>query len=203
MEADSYLLEDDQEPGEFAEGMQQKWPQDNQEEDDWAIRNGIDRRSSLDRRLGDDRRGEDRRGTGSSVDPMNIYLREMGSQRLLSHEEEMGLARMVEDGETRIQRAVLRLTLGITALNDLAENLLRGNVRINSVIRGLSDNDEEELVTVRNAFLEQVEKANELDARRRELFLELKKNAGNGVKEVGLVDEILSVGNSIAELFHE
>ena len=202
MEADSYLLDDDQEPGEFAEGMQQKWPQDDQEEDDWAIRNGIERRSSMDRRLGDDRRGEDRRGTGSSIDPMNIYLREMGGQRLLSHEEEMGLARMVEDGETRIQRAVLRLTLGITALNDLSENLLRGNVRINSVIRGLSDNDEQELVTVRNAFLEQVEKANELDARRRELFLELKKNAGNGGKEASLVDEILAVGNDIAALFH-
>ena len=79
---------------------------------------------------------------------------------------------MIEDGETRIQQAVLRLTLGITALNDLAENLLRGNVRINSVIRGLSDNDEGELTSVRDAFLDQIEKANELDSRRRELFLE-------------------------------
>jgi RNA polymerase primary sigma factor len=202
MDAENFLLEDDQEPEVFAEGLQPSWPQEAAEEDDWAIRNAIERRSPLERRLGDDRRGEDRRGVGSSVDPMNIYLREMGSQRLLSHEEEMELARMVEDGETRIQQAVLRLTLGITALNDLAENLLRGNVRINSVIRGLSDNDEKELTTVRDAFLEQVEKANELDAKRRELFLELRKNAGDAVREASLVDQILTVGSDIADLFH-
>ncbi len=202
MDAENFLLEDDQEPEVLAEELQPSWPQEAAEEDDWAIRNAIERRSPLERRLGDDRRGDDRRGVGSSVDPMNIYLREMGSQRLLSHEEEMELARMVEDGETRIQQAVLRLTLGITALNDLAENLLRGNVRINSVIRGLSDNDEKELTTVRDAFLEQVEKANELDAIRRELFLELRKNAGNAVKEASLVDHILTVGVDIADLFY-
>jgi RNA polymerase primary sigma factor len=202
METGSYLLDDDHDPTEFAESEQQSWALP-QEEEDWAIRNGIERRSSIDRRLGDDRRGEDRRGTGSSIDPMNIYLREMGNQRLLSHEEEMELARMVEDGETRIQRAVLRLTLGVTALNDLAENLLRGNVRINSVIRGLSDNDEGELTSVRDAFLDQVEKANELDSRRRELFLDLKKHVGDGAKETAIVEAILAVGNDIANLFQE
>ena len=202
METDNYLLDDDHDPAEFAESEQQSWKHP-QEEDDWAIRNGIERRSSFDRRLGEDRRGGDRRGTGSSIDPMNIYLREMGNQRLLSHEEEMELARMIEDGETRIQRAVLRLTLGITALNDLAENLLRGNVRINSVIRGLSDNDEGELTTVRDAFLDQVEKANDLDARRRELFLELKRHVGDGAKEAAIVEAILAVGNDIANLFQE
>jgi RNA polymerase primary sigma factor len=203
MDADNFVLENDQEPEYLSEGMENRWPEEQGEGDDWAIRNGIERRSSLDRRLCEDRRGEDRRGTGSSIDPMNIYLREMGSQRLLSHEEEMELARMVEDGETRIQQAVLRLTLGVTALNDLAENLLRGNVRINSVIRGLSDNDEKELTTVRDAFLEQVEKANELDGRRRDLFLELRKSAGDAAKEAVLVDQILSVGNDIANLFQE
>lgn len=172
------------------------------QEDDWAVRNGIERRSSPDRRLGDDRRGTDRRGVGSSIDPMNIYLREMGDQRLLSHEEEMELARMVEDGETRVQYAVLRLTLGITALNDLAENLLRGQQRINSVIRGLSENDEQELTTVRDAFLDQIEKANELDAKRRELFVELKKRAGHSEEEA-LVGEILAVGDAISHLFQD
>ena len=203
MGADDFLLEDDQEPEKFAEGTHQGWSPDILEEDDWAVRNSIERRSALDRRLGDDRRSGDRRGMGSSIDPMNIYLREMGDQRLLSHEEEIELARMIEDGETCIQRAVLRLTLGITALNDLAENLLRGNVRINSVIRGLSDNDEEELITVRDALLDQVEKANELDARRRELFLELKKHAGDEAKEKALVADILAVGSDIANLFQE
>ncbi|MBM9536857.1 sigma-70 family RNA polymerase sigma factor [Desulfobulbus alkaliphilus] len=171
--------------------------------DEWALRNGIERRSSLDRRMGGERRSGDRRGQGSSIDPMNIYLREMGSQRLLSHEEEMELARMMEDGETRIQYAVLRLTLGVTALNDLAENLLRGTLRINAVVRGLSENDEEEFASVRDAFLDHIEKANELDGRRRELFAELKKAVGDHTRETQLVTEILALGIEISDLFKE
>jgi len=203
MKSDNFLMEeDDQESEEVAEETPHSWPDDVQEGDDWAARNGMERRSPLERRLGNDRRSEDRRGMGSNVDPMNIYLREMGSQRLLSHEEEIELARMVEEGETRIQRAVLRLTVGITALNDLAENLLRGTVRIHSVIRGLSDSDDE-LTAERDTFLDQVEKANELDARRRELFLELKEHAGDKVREAALIANILAVGIDIANLFQE
>lgn len=202
MDTDDFAYEDDLESEELTEPRQPDHSCDSLEpEEDWALRNGIERRSSMDRRLVDDRRGGDRRGLGSSIDPMNIYLREMGNQQLLSHEEEMELARMVEEGETRIQSAMLRLTLGITALNDLAENLLRGNLRINSVIRGLADNDEHELTTARDAFVDQVEKANELDGKRRELFVELKKVAGNAGREEQLVDEILAVGKAISNLF--
>ncbi len=203
---DEHGFEDDldptgEEPGLYPQGSQGGAVEP---DDDWAIRHGIERRSSLDRRLGDERRlVEDRRGVGSSIDPMNIYLREMGNQRLLNHEEEMELARMVEDGETRIQYAVLRLTLGITALNDLAENLLRGNIRINSVIRGLSENDEQELIKVRDTFLDQIELANELDGRRRELFVELKQVAGDAAREAGLVTEILARGDAISSLFKD
>jgi RNA polymerase primary sigma factor len=202
MDTDNFVYKDDRDVDEFIGLSQLGQNRDSMEpEDDWGLGDGIDRRSPLDRRLGDDRRGDDRRGQGSSIDPMNIYLQEMGNQKLLSHEEEMELARMVEDGETRIQHAVLRLTLGITALNDIAENLLRGNLRINSVIRGLSENDEDELVTVRNAFLDQIEKANALDSKRRDLFVELKKVAGDTTREAQLVDEILAVGYAISHLF--
>jgi RNA polymerase primary sigma factor len=197
MDTDNFAYKDDREPDEFIGLYRLDQNRDILEpEEDWALRDGIERRSPLDRRLGDDRRG-----MGSSIDPMNIYLQEMGNQKLLSHEEEMELARMVEDGETRIQQAVLRLTLGITALNDLAENLLRGNIRINSVLRGLSENDEEELVTVRDAFLDQIEHANALDSKRRDLFIELKKVAGDTAREAQLVDEILAVGKTISHLF--
>ncbi|WP_084813446.1 sigma-70 family RNA polymerase sigma factor [Desulfogranum japonicum] len=164
---------------------------------------GKDRRTRIDRRSGKDRRRTDRRGMGTTLDPMNIYLREMGNQKLLSHEEEIELAKMVEDGESRIQYAVLRLTLGITALNDLAENILRGSTRINTVVRGVSDNDDKALNKVRDSLLDNVEEANELDAKRRELFLELKKNAGDGEMEQRLVEEILAVGWEISNLFKQ
>jgi RNA polymerase primary sigma factor len=195
MGSEHNLVEDDLAPENYSGPTRSTWNGDI--EDDWAVRNGIERRTSFDRRAGEDRRVGDRRGLGSSIDPMNIYLREMGNQRLLSHEEEIELARMIEDGEACIQSAVLRLTLGITALNDLAESLLRGTLRINSVVRGLSDNDEMELKTVRDAFLDQVEKANALDGQRRQLFGELKKSGAD------TVEEILFVGSAISDLFRD
>lgn len=157
----------------------------------------------VDRRSGLDRRSSDRGGQGTSFDPMNIYLRELGSQRLLSHEEEIELAKMVEEGESRIQFAVLRLTLGVTALNDLAESILRGSLRINTVIRGISENDVTTLHSIRDSFLDQIEVANTYDARRRELFSELRQNEANIVEQERIVAEILQVGEEISGLFRE
>ncbi|WP_332468370.1 sigma-70 family RNA polymerase sigma factor [Desulfogranum marinum] len=162
-----------------------------------------DRRKRVDRRSGGDRRSSDRRGEGTSIDPMNIYLREMGSQRLLSQAEEIELAKMVEEGESKIQYAVLRLTLGITALNDIAENILRGSLRINTVIRGVSENDPDRLKEIRNSFLDQVEVANEIDGRRRELFVQLKNNANGAEAEQQILADIIQAGWNISNLFRE
>ncbi|WP_297953404.1 sigma-70 family RNA polymerase sigma factor [uncultured Desulfobulbus sp.] len=205
MGADDFAFDDEHEP-ELLAGVvprERGGAHGDEPEDDWAVRNNIERRSSIDRRANADRRTGDRRGTGSSFDPMNLYLREMGDQHLLSHEEEMELARMVEEGETRIQFAVLRVTLGITALNDLAENLLRGNLRIGSVLRGLSENDEKELARARDGLLDQIEKANELDGHRRDLFVALKAAAGDATAENRLVAEILAASDAISSLFRE
>ena len=205
MGADDFAFDDEHEP-ELLTGVvprERGGAHGAEPEDDWAVRNNIERRSSIDRRANADRRTGDRRGTGSSFDPMNLYLREMGDQHLLSHEEEMELARMVEEGETRIQFAVLRVTLGITALNDLAENLLRGNLRIGSVLRGLSENDEKELARARDGLLDQIEKANELDGQRRDLFVALKAAAGDATAENRLVAEILAASDAISSLFRE
>ena len=205
MGADDFAIDDEHEP-ELLTGVvprERGGAHGAEPEDDWAVRNNIERRSSIDRRANADRRTGDRRGTGSSFDPMNLYLREMGDQHLLSHEEEMELARMVEEGETRIQFAVLRVTLGITALNDLAENLLRGNLRIGSVLRGLSENDEKELARARDGLLDQIEKANELDGHRRDLFVALKAAAGDATAENRLVAEILAASDAISSLFRE
>ena len=205
MGADDFAFDDEHEPEPLAGVVPRErgGAHGDEPEDDWAVRNNIERRSSIDRRANADRRTGDRRGTGSSFDPMNLYLREMGDQHLLSHEEEMELARMVEEGETRIQFAVLRVTLGITALNDLAENLLRGNLRIGSVLRGLSENDEKELARARDGLLDQIEKANELDGHRRDLFVALKAAAGDATAENRLVAEILAASDAISSLFRE
>lgn len=169
---------------------------------DQPVKGTEDRRTKIDRRRGSDRRNLDRRGImGTSIDPMNIYLREMGRLSLLSHEEEIELARLIEDGETRVQQAVLRLSLGITALNDLADGLYTGRVRVGSVVKGLSKNDDSYLESIKDEILGKIDRANELNANRRKLYEDLKGLSGEPDREDQLVKKILSIGLEIAALF--
>ena len=156
-----------------------------------------------DRRKVRDRRAGDRRHRGTSVDPMNIYLREMGDLTLLSHNDEIQLARMIEDGEARVQNNVLRLTLGISALYDLENGLRSGRMRISSVLKGVSDKDEKTLNAIQEDFLVCIEKANELDGQRLALYQELKQVVGDADEEERLVQEILTIGLDISGLFKD
>ena len=190
------------EPDEAVESVNAKPGNGSAVEGKRALRKA-ERRLSGDRRKGNDRRGLDGNRVGTSIDPMNIYLREMGSQSLLSHEEEVELARMIEEGETRVQQAVLRVTPGISALNDLADKLLAGKIRIGTVLRGVSENDEKSLRSIKEQFLEQVEQANALDDYRSQLFQELKVVVDSQDEQERLVKKILGVGEDISALFGE
>jgi RNA polymerase primary sigma factor len=156
--------------------------------------------STINKREKDNEVIEDNHRDVYSTDPMNIYLREMGSLDLLSYEEEIKLAQKLEEGEARIQSAVLRLTFGLKTLNRLKKGLGRGNMRIGSVLNGISDSDEKELEIVRTSFLECIEEANSLNQQRIDLFQRLKEKVGNSEEEK-LWQEIRSIGLQIVDLF--
>jgi RNA polymerase primary sigma factor len=143
---------------------------------------------------------EDNHREAYSTDPMNIYLREMGSLDLLSYEEEIKLARQLEDGEAKVQNAVLRLVPGLNTLNNLKDGLERGNMRIGSVLNGISDSDENELAAVRTSFLACIEEANRLNQQRMGLFQELRGEPGDKRKKE-LWQEISSLGLQVVALF--
>lgn len=155
------------------------------------------------RRKTDRRTGVDRRMVGASIDPMNIYLKEMGNLSLLSHEEEVALAQMIEQGELRVQLAVLRLSLGMTILNDLAERIRAGKIGINSVLKGLSESDDDALNIIEKDFLATIDKACELDAKRKDLCHQLRESTTDPVVEDGLLAEITRTGFKISDLFQE
>ncbi len=164
------------------------------------LKNG-GRRLASDRRAGSDRRKSGDR-VGTSIDPMNIYLREMGQQTLLSHGEEKELACLVEEGEIRVQRAVLRVAPGITALIDISDALLSDKLSIKSVLRGVPD-DDKKLSEIKDGFLDHVEQARLMDEKRGELFIRLKKAIGQEEEEKRIAAVIVAAGMEISELFKE
>ncbi|HTC20371.1 MAG TPA: RNA polymerase sigma factor region1.1 domain-containing protein, partial [bacterium] len=58
-------------------------------------------------------------------DPVKMYLHEMGRIPLLTREEEISIAKRIEAGEFKEQKAVLGSVLGFQQLHDLFENILK------------------------------------------------------------------------------
>ncbi|TKB12154.1 sigma-70 family RNA polymerase sigma factor [Desulforhopalus sp. IMCC35007] len=170
-----------------------------------------DRRSTTfsDRRKNDRRRTSRDSGVGqsdkaiSSVDPMNIYLREMGTLTLLSHEEELKLAKMMEDGKKRVQTAVLKTPIAIPALVELVKGLENNYEKICQIISGIEENTPKIVAKESKEFLSRVGQAVVLDKNRQELMKQYLVETHGGQNAKDLFAEIEGVGEAVVELFQD
>ncbi len=161
---------------------------------------------AADRRKGTQRRRLARTSAKRSdhaVDPMSIYLREMGTLTLLSHEEELELARMMEEGLLRVQDAVLATPLAIPALQQIAEELRADNIKIFQILRGIQDNQPAVVQKEKMAFLAKVDEAVELEQKR----LALQEQIVHSSKDVAEADDIArqmqAIGSEVSALFQD
>ncbi|MGC8792250.1 MAG: RNA polymerase sigma factor RpoD [Bryobacteraceae bacterium] len=75
-------------------------------------------------------------------DPVRVYLREMGAVPLLTREGEVDLARRMERGKLKMQKAISRSPLVQRAIADLAEKIKKGEVDLDEWVE-LADGGEE------------------------------------------------------------
>jgi len=169
-----------------------------------------DRRSSIfnDRRKSDRRRiartsGKRSSKSKSSVDPMNIYLREMGTLTLLNHAEELKLAKMMEDGKKRVQNSVMKTPLAIPALVELVKVLVDSHTKICQIIAGVQENQPREMKRESENLLVQVDKAVELDGVRSSLLKKYLVMEEHSVGARELFKEVEQIGKNIAALFED
>ncbi len=169
-----------------------------------------DRRRGIftDRRKGDRRRisrGSTKQSSKSksSVDPMNIYLREMGSLTLLNHEEELKLAKMMEDGKKRVQNAVLKTPLAIPALQEVVKVLPKSPGKICQVLAGIQDNQSGVVERESRELLAAVERAVEIDRERNELLKQYLALDETTKEAKDLFAEAQAKGEEIAGLFED
>jgi len=76
---------------------------------------------------------------GKTSDPVKMYLREMGLVPLLSREEEVEIAKKIEEGERKITNAVFSLPHFVKQVIDLGARLKTGEIKIRSVVDNLED----------------------------------------------------------------
>src|SRR5580692_12837497 len=74
-------------------------------------------------------------------DPVRVYLREMGAVPLLTREGEVDLARRMERGKLRMQKAISRSALVQGVVVELSEQLKKGAIELDNVA-DLGDTEE-------------------------------------------------------------
>jgi RNA polymerase primary sigma factor len=115
----------------------------------------------------------DAEGLGKSIDPVYMYLREMGSVSLLTREGEVEIAKRIEQGEKAVINAVLDSPLTIKEIIQLGERLRSKKVRPQELVPELEDEDEyffEEEFNVQRilALIDQIRKLEERNRQLRE-----------------------------------
>jgi len=139
----------------------------------------------------------------TSIDPMNIYLREMGTLALLNHEEELKLAKMMEGGRKKVQNAVMKTPLMIPALQEVVKVLTDNCSKIGQVLSGVQGNQHEEAEQESKMLLALVDKAVGLDEKRTELLGEFLLLDEHSVEAGEIFSKVEQVGEQIAGLFED
>jgi len=77
---------------------------------------------------------EQEKETISTDDPVRLYLREMGNIPLLNREEEVEVAKKIEEGQKKVIKSVLFFPLTAQEIMFIAENIKSGEMRLKDII---------------------------------------------------------------------
>ena len=80
---------------------------------------------------------------GRTTDPVRMYMREMGTVELLTREDEIEIAKRIEDGLKHMIQAISACPATIAEILALAERVSRDEMRIDEVIDGFIDSEDE------------------------------------------------------------
>jgi RNA polymerase primary sigma factor len=76
---------------------------------------------------------------GKEIDPVRVYLREMGSFPLLTREGEVEVAKRIESGQQEVLSAVLNCPIVIREVINLGKGLRTGKIKISEITNEIED----------------------------------------------------------------
>jgi RNA polymerase primary sigma factor len=77
--------------------------------------------------------------SGSSNDPVRLYMREVGKSELLSREDEIEIAKRIEHGLMNMMGAISASPSTIAAILAMADEIREGTVDISTIVDSLTD----------------------------------------------------------------
>jgi RNA polymerase primary sigma factor len=115
-------------------------------------------------------------GTARTGDPVKMYLREMGLVSLLNRDEEVEIAKKIEEGEWEITDAVFSVLTSVKDIVGMGKELKQGELRVKSIVDNIEDEDgfvEEEIHSER--VIKLIDKVTEIDRRNDSLRRKLRE----------------------------
>ena len=98
---------------------------------------------------------------GRTTDPVRMYMREMGSVELLTREGEIEIAKRIEDGLKHMIQAISSCPTTIEDILRLADRVEADEIRIDEVVDGLVDPNEDEVAEEELSEEEELEEIEE------------------------------------------
>jgi len=99
---------------------------------------------------------------GRTTDPVRMYMREMGSVELLTREGEIEIAKRIEEGLKHMILAISACPMTVAQILDLADKIGKDELKIDDVVDGLLDFNEE-LTTIEDEGDEVEDEEDEAD----------------------------------------
>ena len=81
--------------------------------------------------------------TGRTTDPVRMYMREMGTVELLTREGEIRIAKRIEEGIYQVLKSLAHYPEAVLLVLEDFARVLADEMRLNEIISGFSDSDEE------------------------------------------------------------
>jgi RNA polymerase primary sigma factor len=87
------------------------------------------------------KQAEDADRYSTTVDPVRLYLRKMGSVSLLTREGEVEVAKRIEEGERRVLQVVLSSSVAIEEILNLPDELRAQKIRVKEIVKDADEED--------------------------------------------------------------
>jgi len=81
--------------------------------------------------------------TGRTTDPVRLYMREMGTVELLTREGEINIAKRIEEGIHQVLQSLARYPETVKFVLDDYARISTSEIRLNEIISGFAESDEE------------------------------------------------------------
>ncbi|MDR1083756.1 MAG: RNA polymerase sigma factor RpoD [Deltaproteobacteria bacterium] len=84
-----------------------------------------------------------------TADPVKMYLKEMGLVNLLSREDEVVIAKQIENGEKEVIRSLIRTCVGLEGVISIRKKLETDELRLKEVVKDAEEDDDAQTESIK------------------------------------------------------